>query len=534
MNFSKKILIVSGILTIIIVGFLMRSNTKANQISNYSFESDTTGWGLDSDFTRTNTDSFEGSWSIKQVSTGGFANFTTANDATGITVTPNVDQIVTFYAKITITSGFSPLLDINTGSAFGTTIASRDFTATNGSWVRFTLSFNPSSNSKVWLRFHNNGGTITAFYDYFNLFTPAANPQITTYIKSIDVMKYTKDNICSQSSTSTIDSMLDKVVAANANYVSISGFYDNPGCGNDQTYMAKWVVEARSKGLKVWWRMKDLSWEGDYSVTKATSTNGSIHLTAMNNWLDANYSSTALTMQPGDLFTPFAEIQNGGIFGVNYCGGAGICQFTGADRDAATVAFNSFIRSVQSNAVARVPGGVSVGYYGFDGFIVGGLNNPDNQGHSFLESSTILQTLPVTIDDYPSSYGISATGIADNFQGHLAFFHTILQNVTGSSTLPIILGEYGTINATSTADQIYQINLETPMISADPLTVGFNYWNLGPVNDVTGEGLITNAFANKPGYALIQSFFGGIGITPTVEINNAKVQINNAKVQIVN
>lgn len=31
-----------------------------------------------------------------------------------------------------------------------------------------------------------------------------AKAQFPTYLKSVDVMKYTKDNICSQSSTSTI------------------------------------------------------------------------------------------------------------------------------------------------------------------------------------------------------------------------------------------------------------------------------------------------------------------------------------------
>lgn len=332
----------------------------------------------------------------------------------------------------------------------------------------------------------------------------STTPSSSFALQSIDVMKYTKDNICGQSTTSTIDSMIADVKAAGANYISISGYYDDPSCASDQAYMTKWVGEIRASGLKVWWRMKDLSWEGDYSVTKATSTIVSgVHQGRMDTWLNTNSSNTPLTMLSGDVFTPFAEVQNGGINGINYCGPSSVCQFANQTE------FNTFIHTVYTDAKARVPAGVKVGYWGFDGFILAGLNNPDHQGSSYLDSTSLTQSGEVTVDDYPSSYGSGATGVPDNYAAHLPIFHTVIQSVTGSSTIPLIIGEYGTINATSTVDQNYQINLEVPMAQADSLVKGFNYWNLGPVNDITGEGLIKNDFSLKPGYTSLQHYFLG-------------------------
>lgn len=302
-------------------------------------------------------------------------------------------------------------------------------------------------------------------------------------IQSIDVMKYTKDNICTQSSTSTINTMLQNVVDLGANYVSISSFYDNPTCANSLPYLTKWVTLARAKGLKIWFRMKDLSFEGDYSTTKAVSPDGNRHKTTMTNWEVAN----AALIHSGDIFTPFAEIQNGGVNGITYCGQPNVCQFTGASD------FNSYIRSVQATSISNLPAGVLVGYYGFDGFIVAGLGNADHQGTTYLETATINAMGEVTLDHYPESIG-------HTFAQDLPIIHTAL----ASSTLPLIIGEYGTINAGNQATQVNQINIELPPLIADPTVKGFNYWNLGPAG---GEALINNDFTIRPGWTTLKSYF---------------------------
>lgn len=140
-------------------------------MTNGTFETNTAGWGLDSQFTRSSADAHTGTYSVAQVSpSGSFQNFTTINDSTGIAVTPNTNYNFKFWYKMTV-SGFGPLIYINSGNAYGSSIVSGALGNTSGAWVQATLSFNSGSNSKVWFRLQNNGGATTAFYDDFTLTT---------------------------------------------------------------------------------------------------------------------------------------------------------------------------------------------------------------------------------------------------------------------------------------------------------------------------------------------------------------------------
>ncbi len=494
----KKLLLSFSIVVLLLGSFNFAKKAEANQISNPSFETDTSGWSLDSDFTRSNDTASDGTWSVKQVSAGNFANFTTTNDATGIAVTANTNYVLTFYAKVNTTSGNSPLLDIDTGSAFGTTITSRDFPSVD--WREYALPFNPGSQTKVWIRVHNNGGTVTAYYDNFNI-SPLTSPAIVPgFVKSIDVMKYTKDVICTPVSTSTADTQLDKIVAIGGTYVSISGFYDDPACAADTPYITMWIGEARARGLKIWLREKDLSFEGDYSVSKSFNPDGDRHFNTMIGWLRTNASTL---LHAGDIFTPYAEIQNGGVNGTTFCA-ASTCQFNNVGD------FNNYIQELQAIVPTYIPAGVYVGYYGFDGFVAAGVGNPDWSGTSQLTSATITSMGEVTVDHYPETIG-------STFATDLPIMHTAL----GVST-PILLGEYGTIGATSTADQVNEINSETPTILADHVVFGFNYWHLGPGSDTSGEALVKTDYTNKPGYALIQAFFTAESGLPTIDIIGIK------------
>src|SRR5581483_6234959 len=113
------------------------------------------------------------------------------------------------------------------------------------------------------------------------------------------------------------------------------------------------------------------------------------HHTTINNWISAHSS----LLQSGDIFTPMEEPDAGGIAGFDYCGQNGICQFNSKSD------FNSWLRTTYSDAVSRVPAGVNVGYWGFDGFTTAGLNNVDHQGQSELEAATISQQGEVAIDN---------------------------------------------------------------------------------------------------------------------------------------
>lgn len=149
--------------------YLTTTSGGSDILSNGTFETNTVGWGLDSQFTRSNTDAHSGSYSIAQVSpSGSYQNFTTVNDANGIAVTPNTSYTFKFWYKLTV-SGFPPLISINSGNAYGSQIANGALANTSGAWVQASLTFNSGANSKVWFRLANNGGAVTAFYDDFTL-----------------------------------------------------------------------------------------------------------------------------------------------------------------------------------------------------------------------------------------------------------------------------------------------------------------------------------------------------------------------------
>lgn len=149
-----------------------------NLITNFDFETNTTGWQLASDFTRSSDDAQNGSFAIKQVSTSDFANFATEN--AGISVAANSDYTLTFWVKGTVNSGFPPNYQINTTNAFAGPIKSGQVTATGGSWEQKTIKFNTGSATKIWIRFFNNNGDVAYFYDNFSLTLDASVSLPTT------------------------------------------------------------------------------------------------------------------------------------------------------------------------------------------------------------------------------------------------------------------------------------------------------------------------------------------------------------------
>lgn len=142
-----------------------------NILSNPSFEANSTGWALDANFTRDTSGKYIGSFGVSQSSAGGFANFTTTNDAVGIAVTPGLDYVISVFYKSTVSSGNPVSYQINSGSAYGTPITSGSFATTAGVWTRKSITFNSGAFTKVWIRIFNNGGTVTNAYDNFMMET---------------------------------------------------------------------------------------------------------------------------------------------------------------------------------------------------------------------------------------------------------------------------------------------------------------------------------------------------------------------------
>lgn len=295
-------------------------------------------------------------------------------------------------------------------------------------------------------------------------------------IQSVSTMKETKDKICGQDSIVFINQWLDKAKELGANYISIETPYDNPSCASSLSYTAEWVSAARSKGFKIWHRHMPLAFEGIYNVGKSKQN----FLNLISNYIKNNPN----LFQSGDIFSPIPEPQNGGIAGVTYCS-LNICQFNNASD------FNSWLRQaidVSNQAFSSIGLGnqIKVGYYGFDGFIAWGDNNPD--WHGILENSTIQKMGEITIDHYPETQNETMAAGLDTLQAKYP-------------GVPIVIGEWGTV--TNAINPIQQV-LNTMGASKRPGVIGFNYWHMGMGGN---ESLINTDFTDKPQFTTVESFF---------------------------
>jgi hypothetical protein len=260
------------------------------------------------------------------------------------------------------------------------------------------------------------------------------------------------------------------------NYVAIETPYDSPLCANSVTYTKRWVDSVRSAGLNVWHRHMPLQFEGIYDTAKSANVD---YLLLIKNYIKANPT----LFKSGDIFTPIPEPQNGGIQGVTYCS-QGVCIFNSKE------SFNKWLRdaidvSNQSFSDIGLGGKIKVGYYGFDGFVAWGDNNPDWDG--ILEDATISKMGNITIDHYPELVG-------DTMENDL----NELQNKYPNTK--IVIGEWGAVVSNNQQNQVQ--NSMTASMRKN--VVGFNYWHMGMGGN---EALIEDSFAKKTIFSKVQNYF---------------------------
>jgi hypothetical protein len=288
-------------------------------------------------------------------------------------------------------------------------------------------------------------------------------------------MKETKDRICGQRDQAFIDRFVGKAKELGVNFIAVETPYDNPGCGSSVDYTLRWINTIRREGLKVWHRHMPLAFEGIYDTPKLKSD----YLGMIGDYIRHHREM----FQEGDIFTPIPEPQNGGIAGVTYCG-SGLCLFDSKE------SFNQWLRNAMDTAEEAfsqigLAGKVKVGYFGFDGFVAWGSNNPDWDG--ILEDATIQKMGNLTIDHYPELIGQTME------QG----LNEVMAKYPG---LPIIIGEWGSAGSSDVEQQVKN----SMGACKRPGIVGFNYWHLGMGGN---EALINEDFSNRPQFDDVQSFF---------------------------
>jgi hypothetical protein len=336
---------------------------------------------------------------------------------------------------------------------------------------------------------------------HLNSLTPTPTPNLTPSpiksgptptienswaIQSVDAMKVTKDAVCYQRSDAWINKWASKAAELGANYVAISTPYDNPTCGNAVSYTKHWITAIRAHHLKVWHRQMPLAFEGIYNTPKS---NSNTFTTMITDYIKAHPEE----YQNGDIFTPIPEPQNGGIRGVTYCP-QNICEFPSKE------AFNKWLRDAMTASKTTFHSlgkdGIKIGYFGFDGFVAWGDNNPDWNG--ILEDATIKQMGNITIDHYPELVG-------DTMKNDL---EELKRRYPG---VPIIIGEWGAV----TGGNVEQHIQNTMEAAKQPIVKGFNYWQFGPTGAT--EQLINDDFSNKIQFKDVQNFYKPIASTSAVK-----------------
>lgn len=146
------------------------ASTSINLITNTSFETDTTGWGLAATFTRSSADAYDGTYSIKQDTPSDYDNFVTEGPASaGITVAANTRYTLKFWKKVTVNSGNAPRLQLNKTTAFDGEILLQAIAAA-ANWTLETVNFTTAvGQTELWIRIFNYGGDVDAYYDNFSL-----------------------------------------------------------------------------------------------------------------------------------------------------------------------------------------------------------------------------------------------------------------------------------------------------------------------------------------------------------------------------
>ena len=296
---------------------------------------------------------------------------------------------------------------------------------------------------------------------------------MTWTIKSGDYMKITQDNVNSPLSTAQKDLACQRASELGVKYIALALPYDSP-----IAQRLEWVQTAKKYGLLIWHRSSWYSDEGWYNTPKNV-TNDRIQDTV--NWIKAN----ATIFQNGDIFTPKPEPQNMGVVGLN---GYSNPRFS------SVAVFNKWLRDMTiacKQAFTDIGKDVRVGYWGFDGFVTCGYNNPDWSGKSFLEPATV-QAMDniITVDHYPSLVGKPMTDFLNVFKKTWP-------------TAKMVLGEYGAAQLSTIEAQTTEINASMTALK-DPIVLGVNYWHIGPGGT---EALINSDFSKKATFDVVKGYY---------------------------
>lgn len=310
-------------------------------------------------------------------------------------------------------------------------------------------------------------------------------------IQSTDTMKWSKDKVEGQKSQTDINSLLATDAKLNVTHVALSTPYDAASAYSPPAvdgYKMKFVTAIRGQGFKVWHRQHWNAWEGDYSdhgFTKITSkTTPSRPLGTAPNvlngtdtssylYLTYNYIKThASEYAAGDIFTPVAEPENGGISTATTDQFNTRGDFRQFLRDSVTVCNEAF-------ASIGLGGKLFIGFWGNSRYTaVNSLDERTVDGFTYLD--------------------------VDHYQEDPTLMQSDLTTLWNDYGAPIIIGEWGNIWDSDPAANASRVDSIYAVFAGMPNIHGVNYWD-----DIGGsyESLLNSDFTVKPNGQVVASYF---------------------------
>jgi hypothetical protein len=313
----------------------------------------------------------------------------------------------------------------------------------------------------------------------------AASPLSLSDLRSIDVMKYTKDVMTEQPSDETIKSLVSTLATLHVDYVAISVPMDPtsaypagnvPAPRTAENFTQAWADAIHQSGLHIIWRGTFSGLEGLYGFTPLVGNNRipagttlSASTDGSSTWLGriGEYITTHPSyFADGDIWAPLPE-RTEGIFSDS----TSFLPSTGPGLQANYANFFSDLKSVSDSAFAKMGKNVITGLT---------ANNASEILSGWLPRSLYDSAGYVAVD----YYGMTHT------PNELDHDIRAMAAATGKKVFIEEWGDYWNQNMDpiSRAAYLSQMYAVIQKLSADGILAGFSYWG-GWVNNA--EGILT-------------------------------------------
>lgn len=277
-------------------------------------------------------------------------------------------------------------------------------------------------------------------------------PRAQWEVKSIDVMKYSRDLSREKNEERAFDAVIDRQVRdiseTGATHIAIGTPYDDEFL----PFLHRWVTAARRYNLRVWFRGNFAGWEGWFGYSQISRDE---HVEKLERFITKNPD----LFQDGDLFSTCPECENGGP------GDPRLTRDVSGHRDFLIQEYN-----VASRAFYKINRQVAANYFSMNADVAKLIMNPE---------TTLALGGIVVIDHYVATPTQLVTDINE---------------IARLSRGKIVLGEFGApipdIHGKMTeAEQAIWLDKTLAYIAATPEVVGLNYWvSVGGTTQLWDEG----------------------------------------------